>query len=32
MANYRFGTWDIGTLKGKLGEVCEVLRRRNFFE
>ena len=28
MANYRFGTWNIGTLKGKLGEVCEVLRRR----
>ena len=28
MANYRFGTWNIGTLKGRSGEVCEVLRRR----
>ena len=28
VANYRFGTWNIGTLKGKSGEVCEVLRRR----
>ena len=27
-ANYHFGTWNIGTLKGKSGEVCEVLRRR----
>ena len=22
------GTWNIGTLKGKSGEICEVLRRR----
>ena len=28
MANYRFGTWNIGTLKGKSGEVCKVLHRR----
>ena len=28
VANYCFGTWNIGTLKGKSGEVCEVLRRR----
>ena len=28
VANYRFGTWNVGTLKGKSGEVCEVLRRR----
>ena len=28
MANNRFGTWNIGTLKGKSGEVCEVLHRR----
>ena len=28
VANYRFGTWNIGTLKGKSSEVCEVLRRR----
>ena len=28
VANYRFGTWNIGTLKGKSGEVCKVLRRR----
>ena len=28
VANYRFGTWNIGTVKGKSGEVCEVLRRR----
>ena len=25
VANYHFGTWNIGTLKGKSGEVCEVL-------
>ena len=24
VANYRFGTWNIGTLKGKSGEVCEL--------
>ena len=28
VANYCFGTWNIGTLKGKSGEVCEVLHRR----
>ena len=28
VANYRFGTWNIGTLKGRSGEVCEVLRKR----
>ena len=28
VANYRFGTWNIGTLKGKSGEVCKVLCRR----
>ena len=28
VANYCFGTWNIGTLKGKSGEVCEVLCRR----
>ena len=28
VANYRLGTWNIGTLKGKTGEVCEILRRR----
>ena len=28
VANYCFGTWNIGALKGKSGEVCEVLRRR----
>ena len=28
MANYCFGTWNIGTLKGKSGEVCKVLCRR----
>ena len=28
VANYRFGTWKIGTLKGKSGEVCEVFHRR----
>ena len=28
VANYRFGTWNIGTLKGRSGEVCEVLHRR----
>ena len=28
VANYCFGTWNIGTLKGKSGEVCKVLRRR----
>ena len=28
VANYHFGTWNIGTLKGKSGEVCEVLHRR----
>ena len=28
VANYRFGTWNIGTLKGKSDEVCKVLRRR----
>ena len=28
VANYCFGTWNIGTLKDKSGEVCEVLRRR----
>ena len=28
VANYRFGTWNIGTLKGKSSEVCKVLRRR----
>ena len=27
VANYRFGTWNIGTLKGKSGDVCEVLHR-----
>ena len=25
VANYHFGTWNIGTLKGKSGEVCEGL-------
>ena len=24
VANYCFGTWNIGTLKGRSGEVCEV--------
>ena len=28
VANYRFGNWNIGTLKGRSGEVCEVLCRR----
>ena len=28
VANYRFGTWNIGILKGKSGEICEVLCRR----
>ena len=28
VASYHFGTWNIGTLKGKSGEVCEVLHRR----
>ena len=28
VANYCFGTWNIGTLKSKSGEVCEVLCRR----
>ena len=28
VANYCFGTWNIGTLKGKSDEVCEVLCRR----
>ena len=28
VANYHFGTWNIVTLKGKSGEVCEVLHRR----
>ena len=28
VANYHFGSWNIGTLKGRSGEVCEVLRRR----
>ena len=28
VANYHFGAWNIGTLKGRSGEVCEVLRRR----
>ena len=28
VANYHFGTCNIGTLKGKSGEVCEVLHRR----
>ena len=28
MANYRFGTSNIGTLKGKSGNICEVLHRR----
>ena len=28
VANCCFVTWNIGTLKGKSGEVCEVLRRR----
>ena len=28
VASYRFGTWNIGTLKGKSGEVCEVWCRR----
>ena len=28
VANYYFGTWNIGTLKGRSGEVCEVLCRR----
>ena len=28
MANYCFGTWNIGTIKGRSSEVCEVLRRR----
>ena len=28
MANYRFGTWNIGTLKGKSGEVCEVFAQK----
>ena len=23
VANYRFGTWNIGTLKGKSGEVAD---------
>ena len=26
--NYHFGTWNIGTLKGKSGEVCKVLCRK----
>ena len=29
VANYRFGTWNIGTLKGKSGEVCKVLRKES---
>ena len=28
VANYCFGTWNIGTLKVKSGEICEVLHRR----
>ena len=28
MANYHFGTWNIGTLKSRPGEVCKVLHRR----
>ena len=28
VANNHFGTWNIGILKGKSGEVCEVLHRR----
>ena len=28
VANYRFGTWNIGTLKGKSGEVCEVFAQK----
>ena len=28
VANYHFGTWNIGTLKDKSGEVCEVLCRK----
>ena len=28
VANYCFGTWNIGALIGKLCEVCEVLCRR----
>ena len=28
VAHYCFDTWNIGTLKGKSGEVCEVLCRR----
>ena len=28
MANYHFDTWNIGTLKGRSGEVCEVLHRK----
>ena len=28
VANYHFGTWNIGTLKGRSGKVCEVLYRR----
>ena len=28
VAHYRFGTWNIGTLKAKSGEFCEVLCRR----
>ena len=28
VSNYCFGTWNIGTLRGRSGEVCEVLCRR----
>ena len=28
VANHHFGTWNIDSLKGKSGEVCEVLCRR----
>ena len=28
VANYHFVTWNIGTLKGRSGEVCEVLHRK----
>ena len=28
VANYHFGTWNTGTLKGKSGEICEVFHRR----
>ena len=28
VANYHFGTWNIGTLIGKSGEVCEVCAQK----